>query len=132
MRQVDASNHVAYRICPPASTVGYGASVPLDRPTSNAEPIPDGIFTAYEIVVSNGAVGFERLVVHFSNGVEEVLPDCSCGSFRRTHSTFTCAVIHEKSAMSKSGKRRRSLRADPEWICSESADNSTISRLGTP
>lgn len=33
-----------------------------------------GAFTAFSLGVSNGAVGFDRLVVHFRNGGEEVLP----------------------------------------------------------
>jgi len=31
-------------------------------------------FTAFSLGVSSGAVGFDRLVVHFRNGGEEVLP----------------------------------------------------------
>ena len=33
-----------------------------------------GTFTALELGVTNGNVGFERVIVHFRNGGEEVLP----------------------------------------------------------
>jgi len=33
-----------------------------------------GTFTALQMAVTNGAVGFERITVHFRNGGEEVLP----------------------------------------------------------
>jgi len=33
-----------------------------------------GAFTALELGVTNGAVGFERIVVHFREGGDEVLP----------------------------------------------------------
>jgi hypothetical protein len=33
-----------------------------------------GAFTAFSLGVSNGAVGFDRIVVHFRNGGDEVLP----------------------------------------------------------
>src|SRR5262245_59328821 len=33
-----------------------------------------GTFTALQLGVTNGAIGFDRLVVHFRNGGDEVLP----------------------------------------------------------
>lgn len=36
--------------------------------------VPGGTFTALQMGVSNGAIGFERVVVHFRNGGDEVLP----------------------------------------------------------
>ena len=33
-----------------------------------------GPFTAFQLAVTNGAIGFERIVVHFRNGGQEVLP----------------------------------------------------------
>lgn len=33
-----------------------------------------GAFTALQLGVTNGAIGFERMVIHFKNGSEEVLP----------------------------------------------------------
>ena len=33
-----------------------------------------GTFTALELGVTNGAIGFERVVIHFQNGPDEVLP----------------------------------------------------------
>jgi hypothetical protein len=33
-----------------------------------------GTFTGLQLGVTNGAIGFERLVVHFRNGGEEILP----------------------------------------------------------
>jgi len=36
--------------------------------------VSGGAFTAFELGVTNGAVGFDRIVVHFRNGGEEVLP----------------------------------------------------------
>src|SRR6185312_1245422 len=36
--------------------------------------VSGGTFNALQLGVTNGAIGFERLVVHFRNGQEEVLP----------------------------------------------------------
>lgn len=33
-----------------------------------------GAFTAFQLGVTGGAIGFERIVVHFRNGGEEALP----------------------------------------------------------
>ena len=33
-----------------------------------------GTFSALELGVTNGAIGFERIVIHFRNGGDEVLP----------------------------------------------------------
>ena len=33
-----------------------------------------GEFTALQMGVTNGAIGFDRVVIHFRNGTEEVLP----------------------------------------------------------
>ena len=33
-----------------------------------------GTYTALQMAVTNGAIGFERIVVHFRNGGDEVLP----------------------------------------------------------
>ncbi len=36
--------------------------------------VPGGSFTSLQMGVTNGSIGFERIVVHFRNGNEEVLP----------------------------------------------------------
>jgi hypothetical protein len=36
--------------------------------------VQGGTFTALQMGVTNGAIGFERVVVHFRNGGDEVLP----------------------------------------------------------
>jgi hypothetical protein len=33
-----------------------------------------GAFTAFQLGVTSGAIGFDRIIVHFRNGGEEVLP----------------------------------------------------------
>ena len=36
--------------------------------------VGSGPFTAFQLAVTNGAIGFDRIIVHFRNGGQEVLP----------------------------------------------------------
>ena len=81
-----------------------------------------GTFTALQMAVTNGAVGFERITVHFRNGGEEVLPVAAVVRSGGHTPPIPCGAELEKSAMSKSGMPRANLRASHESTYSEDGD----------